>query len=194
MDHQNTQARQGDQARREPPVSTAWNPLYRGSQNPRGFKNPKNLCYRNSALQLLLHSPLLANWMAYYRDSPDHNCNSKDACFVCLFHHLFFTFRRGEQSKDDHEKALEPVWEKMLIGSWIDIDRNQQQDVREFIEKFFRQIYNETDEVMHTSHSELHKFLMIQTKKRFECQTCGRNTMSLQTDQQFILVATFPDG
>lgn len=42
-----------------------------GSIEPKGFYNPDVLCYRNSAVQLLLHNPKFVSWLGLYHTKAD---------------------------------------------------------------------------------------------------------------------------
>jgi hypothetical protein len=59
-------------------LNATW-PNTRPSPRPRGLGNAGNYCYRNSALQMLVHLPKFVNWvMEHNEDGQNWPCNPND--------------------------------------------------------------------------------------------------------------------
>ncbi|RMJ25416.1 Ubiquitin carboxyl-terminal hydrolase, partial [Aspergillus sp. HF37] len=118
------------------------------------FKNANNMgysfsrgtsakvCYRNTVMVLLLHTPILVNWVANYAGKCNGKCakgkgNSK--CFLCGLQTLIRSYWFGKRDglRDSH---LEYIWENMLKKDWIingkQVDDNEEQDASEFLHRF----------------------------------------------------------
>lgn len=91
---------------------------------------------------LLLHTPILLNWVADYPGKCKDKCvrskgNSK--CFLCGLHSLIRSYWFGK--KDSlRDSYLDYIWDKTLKKDWTingkQVDDNEEQDASEFLHRF----------------------------------------------------------
>ncbi|PWY78407.1 cysteine proteinase, partial [Aspergillus sclerotioniger CBS 115572] len=165
-------------------LTPAWAPIFINhcTREPRGFHNPKFLCYRNSAILLFLYSPLFLNWLERYNRT-HVNCDSESKCLTCGLHELGLAY----WSTDPIEDALVPVWERLRETSWNYVDEQDQQDVREFMDKLLEGLFSEIDE---EGRHELNQIFKIEISNDRVCLKCYQ-AMPMQPDQRFFLAADF---
>ncbi|PYH92024.1 cysteine proteinase, partial [Aspergillus ellipticus CBS 707.79] len=147
-----------------------------------------NLCSRNSALIVLLHTPLFLNWLQrYYR--AHGQCARRKRCLLCGFNDLANAYwgtdpQRAPRFEDIY---LPQVWERVKETFWKDDPVKEQHDVCDFLENFFQQLHRETDA---EGWQEARDIFEIRTKNDHVCQTCS-HVMGGQTDQKSFLIANF---
>ncbi|KAL4809924.1 hypothetical protein BDV18DRAFT_156299 [Aspergillus unguis] len=108
--------------------------------NSVGFAlTPRNACYRNVAVLLLLHTAF-EQWFSNPENLDDVDCcrELQEDCAFCEFRNLVTAYWYGDRTKKDHESAMAEFW-KAFEGSWDDTkwpaqgQENDQQDVLEFL-------------------------------------------------------------
>ncbi|PLB45365.1 cysteine proteinase [Aspergillus steynii IBT 23096] len=166
------------------PVPTAWSAEYQGLTPSKGFLNTSTVCYRNSALCFLLHSPTLLNWLAAHHG--DQGC--EEQCVSCQLHRLAVSFWKGNSENDDQETVLMVLWVQLQASTWDYVDLEEQQDVREFIEQLFGQMYQDAQ----AKQVDLNPLLKIALDVAFECKTCGKATPG-PPYKEFLCAASFPE-
>ncbi|KAI9041530.1 cysteine proteinase [Aspergillus affinis] len=149
-------------------VLPSWSADYHGLTPLRGFANSSVLCYRNSALCVILHSPLLINWMASHYEE-----HLTDRCVICLLHRLVVSFWKGDSSGEDKDAVLEQFWTRIReYGcTWSKQSPEEQQDVREFIESIFNQMILDSDGMEPFDLAEL---LKIKSSLSLKCKACSK--------------------
>lgn len=109
-----------------------------------GFRLPpgSNLCYRNAALLLMLHTSF-AEWAAADAEEDHVDCGVDvvPTCPLCKFHALARAYWHGDRTKNAsaHEAAMDELWALFAEGtsSYRDAaELSKQQDILEFLEKF----------------------------------------------------------
>lgn len=128
-----------------------WYPVYRTSANkPSGWVNPGWLCYRNSIITLLLHTPIFINWIEHLvGDGAAYSgvvCDcAGDSCVIAAFRDLAAEYwfgkisEHGVQSRSRGKlqttlnSLTDELWSKLLPG-WGKPEG--QQDVFEFFDFF----------------------------------------------------------
>lgn len=96
-----------------------------------GLQNPNVLCYRNSVLQALLHSPQIGNFLKKYH-SPDLCVSGEgESCVACSLlrvHTIYWSGKPVELRKEmvDLQKAL-------VRNKWNAGASNGQADPEEFL-------------------------------------------------------------
>ncbi|RJE18385.1 ubiquitin carboxyl-terminal hydrolase [Aspergillus sclerotialis] len=125
-------------------ASLDWNPAYADSATRYGFNNPRNLCYRNSIMVLLLHTPVIYNWIQDY--SPCTETHTGTSCFSCCFSRLFKSYwPRAARTKNAGTQVnlntqLRDMWNDILKPNWVTgrgpVTDSQCQDAGEFLARF----------------------------------------------------------
>jgi len=87
---------------------------------------------------LLLHTPIVRNWLQNYKCKARHGKN--DPCFLCGFLALFRSYW-SEKSQNSRESDLKYLWENTLRKGWIvagkQVTNRDDQDVCEFLDRVF---------------------------------------------------------
>ncbi|RAL05001.1 ubiquitin carboxyl-terminal hydrolase [Aspergillus ibericus CBS 121593] len=152
-----------------------------------GFHNPDVLCYRNSAILVFLHSPLFLNWLEKYYKA-HVSCASESKCLVCGFHELCLAYWGPDPGNAaGFERALVPVWARLRETSWSCAREEQQQDVREFVERVLEELLDETDE---EGRRELNEIFKMRTSNDRVCLQCS-HVVPMQPDEKFFLVVNY---
>ncbi|KAL4881511.1 hypothetical protein BJY04DRAFT_60488 [Aspergillus karnatakaensis] len=139
------------------------------STRSRAFRNPGALCYRNAVILMLLHTPLLVNWIEEVH-LKKHRCGTK-MNLLCALHHLIGFYWFGEQEKDTYETCMDKVWKIMLGTTWSDVDLNERQDIQAFLEAVFKQLLREM-RVDAVRHQELDQYFGVGLKTHLVCRDC----------------------
>jgi ubiquitin C-terminal hydrolase len=172
------------------PFYTGWRNYYQAF-DPVGIFNPLNLCYRNVILQLLLHTPLLLNFVEL-NCVPGHTCvEPATLCTFCVLKAFIDAYWTESRNDEAFTRALDALWEKLLVSFWASAveDLNEQQDAREFLERTLAQFHIESMYV------DVSASFQIVTNKHFQCRTCNATRRADSLDQQYFLIADFPtDG
>ncbi|KAK1145479.1 hypothetical protein N8T08_004354 [Aspergillus melleus] len=116
MNSSNNQEGQGNRTSRQVPPT--WSAYYHGLTPLKGFANPGVLCYRNSALCLVLHSPVLINWMASHYW--EQNCTKGKQCIVCLLYRLVVSFWKGDSEGENKDAVLKRLWAQVEKRAWFE--------------------------------------------------------------------------
>ncbi|KAL2825422.1 hypothetical protein BDW59DRAFT_161648 [Aspergillus cavernicola] len=169
-------------------VPSKWGTSYTSTQT-RAFKNPGNLCYRNTVLLQLLHTPLLLNWIEGVHPKK-HSCGTTDMSLLCAIHHLLGFYWFGEVDKDTHEICMKRVWKKLLATTWSEVNPKELQDAARFMEALIKQLSNEM--MINAEHYwELQRIFRVGLKTRLACKDC-KTEMTLE-DHKYLLHASFPE-
>ncbi|KAK2755678.1 hypothetical protein FQN54_005827 [Arachnomyces sp. PD_36] len=108
---------------------TQWGIYHCAQPEPRGFLNPGNLCYRNSALLTLLHAPVLVNWVLLH---PEQSC-AIDYCIRCFLRVLFEEYWLHRESKLALENQLHCFSSTLNLDHWKPDSQDRQQDVWDYL-------------------------------------------------------------
>ncbi|KAL3466592.1 hypothetical protein BJX64DRAFT_233006 [Aspergillus heterothallicus] len=169
-------------------VSSQWGSSYSSTQT-RAFKNPGILCYRNAVLLVLLHNPLLLNWIEDVHLAR-HSCGTTNMSLLCSLHYLIGFYWFGDTQKDTHEICMERVWKKLLETTWADVDLNERQNVRHFLGALLKQLSIEM-KIDAEKYWELQRIVCVGLKTRLVCKDCGIE-LPLEDEKLFVR-ASFPE-
>ncbi|KAL4898421.1 hypothetical protein BDV59DRAFT_4087 [Aspergillus ambiguus] len=166
------------------PFYTGWKQVFQTFQESIGIFNPLHLCYRNAVFQLLLHTPLLLNFLEFTRLS-GHVCVPPDLCTFCNLKAFANAYWTGSRDRSQFTAALDALWEKLLTSFWASMvdDLEEQQDAREFLERTLAQFHNEASNI------DVSQYFRIATNKHFHCWECRHIGKADVPDQQYFLVA-----
>ncbi|KAL4868209.1 hypothetical protein BDV12DRAFT_197432 [Aspergillus spectabilis] len=156
----------------------------------RAFRNPGVLCYRNTAILMLLHTPLLANWIEEVHPKR-HTCGTTDMNLLCAFHHLVGFYWFGDLEKDTHEICMDRIRKKLLATTWSNFNIDEPQEIRGFMEAVFGQLITEA-KINAKRHSELQQYFRIGLRTRLVCRYC--ETESSVSVRKLFLNASFPES
>lgn len=113
-----------------------------------GFPNGANLCYRNAAFQVLLHSPVVLNWVNWYKKhhAPTNACQRGAfgaPCKLCLLHDLSTAYWAG--NKKAAINALKTL-SAAIFWTWkgeSEQEGDTQEDAPEYFEQMIEQFKKE---------------------------------------------------
>ena len=86
------------------------NALSSGDPWSQGLRNPGNLCYRNTALQLMLSTPVFWNWSNAHVEASPWGCQIRD-CLLCSYHRFALEYIRSTT-------ANTPVFQQRTDEFW----------------------------------------------------------------------------
>lgn len=154
-------------------MPTQWEESYKNAQ-PRAFDNPPpgGLSYRNAAIVMLLHTPLLLNWLRDIHPE-NHKCDDKDMGLVCAFWRLSTFYWLGDPSNGTHETYMRRVWDKLCATRWN--DKKKEQDSWRFLREFFNQFFQELENDPKRQ-DEMNGLFPTKFKTRRICQYCKRES------------------
>ncbi|KAL4801443.1 hypothetical protein BDV18DRAFT_164961 [Aspergillus unguis] len=172
-------------------VPTKWEEPYINART-RAFDNssPGVLSYRNAAIIMLLHTPLLINWVRDVHPE-NHRCDEKDLSLLCALWRLSTFYWLGDPTQDTHETYMKRVWDKLCVTSWKP-DINREQDSWRFVEELFSQLFVELKDDAERQR-EVNELFQVYFKSRRICQYCKRES-SLRHNQVLTLEASFKKG
>lgn len=100
-----------------------------------GFRNNENniMCYRNSALVVLMHIPVFLNWLELHLEEACNRSQSGKDCIICLMAHLSKTYWSGDVLTDQITDLVRQVWDVSKAGFWKPDRLDQQQDCPEYL-------------------------------------------------------------
>ncbi|KAL3478007.1 hypothetical protein BJX99DRAFT_117032 [Aspergillus californicus] len=176
------------QAKHRMAISAKWGKGYERKQI-KPFKDLRNLCYRNAVILLLLHTPLLINWVEETHPRK-HHCGTKDMSLLCSFHYLIHFYWFGDLGSDTYEKCMDRVWEKLLATTWSVVDLKRPQDAAMFLEAILKQLSNER-KIDAEKYHELQRFFRAGFTTRLVCKGC--NLEKPTEYPQYLSHASFPD-
>ncbi|KAJ5317306.1 hypothetical protein PENANT_c034G11383 [Penicillium antarcticum] len=126
-------------------IPTAWDPEVEDSTEV-GFPNTQVQCYRNATLQLLLHAPVLCNWLNWYKKhhAPQRPCKRGEKgkeCKVCQFQTLCATY--WDAGAGDWKAALNKISDS-VYAKWRKDAEDEQSDLGEYLEQIVEQLIEDT--------------------------------------------------
>ncbi|GIC93776.1 ubiquitin carboxyl-terminal hydrolase [Aspergillus udagawae] len=151
-------------------VSAAWNLVsLKPSLPTRGFDNNKgqNLCYRNAALTLFLHTPQFLSWCDRYLGQSTSNSVPD------VVRKLYDMIIAYWQCRNGHEQATETLWTELQSPKYGHLrwqtTLGQQHDTLELLEKIISLLENHTSQPYNGDLMDLMTVALSQCRV---CKTC----------------------
>lgn len=116
-------------------------------QHPRtiGFANPAVLCYRNSALEVLLHLPVFVNMLKMHRVVCEV---AGEDCLLCSMAEVSRLYWSSDLLTDEISQSVGKLWKLCMLNFWRPslVDLKGHQDCAEFLMGFLTQVIKDWDE------------------------------------------------
>lgn len=181
-----------DQAR---PLRGEWRGWLGESRGSNGFTNDSGeACYRNSALQLVLHLPELLKWLKDYHKPDQCTVSNKNRCVACQLRKLALRYWRNATNREltANFKQFNGACARPLAHDgtasegW---DREGQQDAMEYMTWLVDAI---TESVPEDKRNILNGLFQLRTADTYKCRSCDRSSMSRSTDRSFTVYLNDP--
>lgn len=143
--------------------------------------------YRNFVILMLLHTPLLLNWVQEIHPAR-HRCDTSDMSLLCAFYHLATSYWHGDISQDTHNTDMERVWASLCSTTWSAVSVYSRQDPWRFMEAFFGQLEEELKDKDETI-KNLQHFFGVGLRTRQICGICAEG--SSEEERMLCLNASF---
>ena len=91
------------------------------------------MCYRNTALIVLLHLPVFVNWLELHLEEPCTISLSGTDCITCLLAHLSKAYWAGDVLTKQITDLVRQIWKASRKSFWATVDAGQQQDCPEYL-------------------------------------------------------------
>ncbi|CCU82404.1 ubiquitin carboxyl-terminal hydrolase [Blumeria hordei DH14] len=137
------------------------------SSAQKGLHNPAVLCYRNSLLQALLHSPKLVNWLrSYHRVGARTSCATP--CVACRLLSVFNSYW-GSSSKD-LRVATKELDRAFILAGWQNGRSGRQEDPEEQLVWLAKVLSEQLPTNQFSAFEAISRFTLNSNTK---CSSCG---------------------
>ncbi|CAD6505645.1 BgTH12-01135 [Blumeria graminis f. sp. triticale] len=146
-------------------ISSSWIDMPSSAQ--KGLHNPAVLCYRNSLLQALLHSPKLVNWLrSYHRFGVRTSCATP--CVACRLLSVFNSY--WSSTSKDLRVATKELDKAFISAGWQNGRSGRQEDPEEQLVWLAKVLSEQLPTNQFSAFEAISRFTLNSNTK---CSSCG---------------------